>query len=147
MGDNWVGYIPTLKKLSPRHHHLFWKRSLGLDVCPYEVSLHIPEFHSGCKPRSFMSSFTHFLHVFLFLPYISSLQSPPFYRPTHFYISFITALGQTKEIKYDNVILNNNSQIKSVHNCPYVVSNLTKIEREKQTNKYRVRIINYFKRD
>jgi hypothetical protein len=42
--------------------------------------------HSGCKPRSFMSSVTHFLHVFLFLPYISSLQSPPFYRPTHFYV-------------------------------------------------------------
>ena len=42
MGDIWVGYIPTLKKieifqkncLSPHHHYLFWKRSFRVRCLP-----------------------------------------------------------------------------------------------------------------
>ena len=57
------------------HHHLFenvhfFHATLGLDVCPYEVPPHIPEY---CpmpiqKTSTFMSSSTHSLQVFLFLP-------------------------------------------------------------------------------
>ena len=57
-----------------------WALSLGSIVC-YLKSLHISlnTAHLGCKPSTFMSSFTHSLQVFLFLP----LHLPP----PHFYIS------------------------------------------------------------
>ena len=57
------------------HHHLFLKRpsfhaQLGLDVPPEMKPLHISlnTAHSGCKPSTFISSFTHSYQVFLPLP-------------------------------------------------------------------------------
>ena len=48
----------------------FFHAQLGLNVCPDMKTLHISlnTAHSGCKPSSSISSFTHCLQVFLPLP-------------------------------------------------------------------------------
>ena len=74
------------------HHHLYLKRpflhaQLGLDVPPKMKPLHISlnTAHSGCKPSTFISSFTHSYQAFLLLPAHLTPPPPHFYRSTHNY--------------------------------------------------------------
>ena len=92
------------------HHHLFLKRpsfhaQLGLDVPLETKPLHISlnTAHSGCKPSTFISSFTHSYQVFLPLPahltpatttfLQADTQSSPFLRstcPNHLNLPYLT---------------------------------------------------------
>ena len=62
----------------------FFHARLGLDIFPDMRPLHIylNTAHSGCKPSSTISSFTHSLQVFLPLPTHLTPPPPHFYRPT-----------------------------------------------------------------
>ena len=92
------------------HHHNtiyfenvhFFHAVLGLHICPYKVPPHIPEYRPFRLPtRHFMSSFTHSLKVFLFLPLhlIPATVPPPhFYRPTPNHLHSYAQDAQTTSI-------------------------------------------------
>ena len=46
----------------------FFHATLRLDVCPYEVPPHIPEYCPISKPSTYMPYFTHSLHVWYCIP-------------------------------------------------------------------------------